>query len=204
MTVEYLSNCAPEPAIPRVRRPTGGLSSARREHGASLVVGMIFLFILTILGLMALRVATLEERMSGNLRDRSLAFQAAEAALRDAEFDIRCQRFNGAAASTLRPAGCIEGATQADANCTNGLCCNLQGLVCVEPSTPVAQRTDFNTRSIAYGTYTAAPALTGVSQQPRYLIEPFVWDSQNFFRITARGFGFNATTEVTLQAVYKE
>jgi Tfp pilus assembly protein PilX len=46
--------------------------------------------------------------------------------------------------------------------------------------------------------------LAGVSQQPRYLIEPFVWDSQNFFRITARGFGFNATTEVTLQAVYKE
>ena len=81
-----------------------------RERGVSLVVGLIFLVVLTILGLMALRGAILEERMSGNARERSLAFQAAEAALRDAELDIQCKRFDGAP-SALRPGGCIEGAT---------------------------------------------------------------------------------------------
>lgn len=177
-----------------------------RERGASLLVGVIFLIIMTILGLMALRVATLEERMSGNARDRSLAFQAAEAALRDAEFDIQCKRFDGLP-SALRPGGCIEGATGADATCTNGLCCNLSGLVCGEPATPVYLNTALSLSaapSVQYGAYTAAPALTGLGRQPRYLIEPFILDSKNYYRITARGFGLNPTTQVTLQTVYKE
>jgi len=177
-----------------------------RERGVSLVVGLIFLVVLTILGLMALRVATLEERMSGNARERSLAFQAAEAALRDAELDIQCKRFDGTP-SALRPGGCIEGATGADATCTNGLCCNLSGLVCGEPTTPVYLNTALSLSaapSVQYGAYTAAPALTGVGSQPRYLIEPFILDSKNYYRITARGFGLNPTTQVTLQAVYKE
>lgn len=178
----------------------------RHEQGASLVIGVIFLFVLTMLGLMALQVATLEERMSGNARDRSLAFQAAEAALRDAELDIQCLRYDGTP-SALRPGGCIEGATRATATCTNGLCCNVSGLVCGEPTTPVHLDTALSLNaapSVQFGTYTAAPTLTGVSAQPRYLIEPFVQDSKSYYRITARGFGLNSATQVTLQEVYKE
>ena len=73
-----------------------------RERGVSLVVGLIFLVVLTILGLMALRVATLEERMSGNARERSLAFQAAEAALRDANSIF------SASDLTERPPLCVQ------------------------------------------------------------------------------------------------
>ena len=178
------------------------------ERGASLLVGLIFLVILTMLGLMALRVATVEERMSGNSRDRSIAFQAAEAALRDAEHDVRCQKYDGNAATAKRTdIGCISGMTGADSTCTNGLCCNLSGLVCIEPATPVYSNASLSLSaapSVQFGTYTSAPALTGVGAQPRYLIEPFVRDSKNFYRVTARGFGLGTTTQVTLQEVYAE
>ena len=61
----------------------------RRQRGAALLTGLIFMVILTLLGITAARMAGLEEKMSGNMRDRSLAMQAAEMALRDAERDIR-------------------------------------------------------------------------------------------------------------------
>lgn len=187
------------------------VSVRKREQGASLFVGLIFLAILTVLGLMAMRVSTLEERMSGNARDRSVAFQAAEAALRDAELDIKCLAYNAsgnlAAPTKSRAIGCISGAVGADASCTDGLCCNVSGLTCVEPVKPVYANASLSlaaANSIAYGTYTNNPAIAGVSAQPRYLIEPFVWDLKNYYRITARGYGLGANTQVTLQAVYKE
>jgi type IV pilus assembly protein PilX len=192
-------------------------ASASSQAGAALVTGLIFLVILTLLGITAMQTSTMEERMSGNARDRNIAFQAAEAALRDAERDIKCQKFDGspAAATTLvrTNVGCISGMTGADANCTDGLCCVVKppGLACVErtsvsPNKPVY--IDFSLSaepSVAYGTHTAAPAITSLNQQPpRYLIEPFLKQGANYYRITARGYGFNANTQVTLQEVYKE
>ena len=189
------------------------LICGRHERGSSLLIGLIFLAILSMLGLMALRVATVEERMSGNMRDRSVAFQAAEAALRDAERDVQCMTFDGAGRATkkLRSIGCISGAVGADATCTDGLCCNPSGLVCIEPAKPVYLNSSLDLSggtSVEYGTYTQTaakkPQIVGVSRQPRYFIEPFIWDSKNYYRITARGFGLGATTQVTLQEVYKE
>lgn len=54
----------------------------RRQGGAVLVVGLIILVILTLLGVQAMRSNVLQERMAGNMRERNLAFQAAESALR--------------------------------------------------------------------------------------------------------------------------
>lgn len=55
------------------------------QRGAALVISLILLSIMTLLALALLRTTLLDERMSGGLYDRSLAFQAAEAALREAE-----------------------------------------------------------------------------------------------------------------------
>lgn len=55
------------------------------QHGAALIVVLILLLVMTLLGLASLRGTIMEERMSSNMYDRSLAFQAAEAALREAE-----------------------------------------------------------------------------------------------------------------------
>lgn len=52
-----------------------------RQRGIVLVVGLVFLLVLTILGVTALRTTTLEERMAGNLMSKTMAFQDAEAAI---------------------------------------------------------------------------------------------------------------------------
>lgn len=57
----------------------------RLHRGATLVVVLILLLVMTLLGLASLRNTILEERMSSNLLDRSLGFQVAEAGLREAE-----------------------------------------------------------------------------------------------------------------------
>ena len=75
------------------------------QRGATLVVVLILLLIMTVLGLAILRGTSLDERMSANMRDRSLSFQAAEAALREGE--------GVAAALAAPPTG---------AGCTNGVC----------------------------------------------------------------------------------
>lgn len=55
------------------------------QRGAVLIVGLIFLALLTLIGVTAYSVATQEERMAANARDRLRAFEAAEAALRECE-----------------------------------------------------------------------------------------------------------------------
>lgn len=55
------------------------------QRGVVLVVSLLLLLVMTIIGLASMETSTLEEKMTGNLRDQSLAFQAAESALRDAE-----------------------------------------------------------------------------------------------------------------------
>lgn len=57
----------------------------RRQRGATLIVVLILLLVMTLLGLAVLRGTSLEERMTANLYDRSLGFQAAESALRQGE-----------------------------------------------------------------------------------------------------------------------
>lgn len=56
-----------------------------RQSGAALIVALIFLLVMTLLGTQSMRTSTMQERMAGNMRDWNLGFQAAEAALRDAE-----------------------------------------------------------------------------------------------------------------------
>ena len=61
------------------------ISVPRKQRGAILVVALIFLLVMTVLILASVRGGVMQERMASNLYDRSLAFQAAEAALREGE-----------------------------------------------------------------------------------------------------------------------
>jgi type IV pilus assembly protein PilX len=56
-----------------------------RQRGAILFIALILLLVMTLLILASVRGTVMQERMASNLYDRSLAFQAAEAALREAE-----------------------------------------------------------------------------------------------------------------------
>ena len=64
------------------------ISSLQTQSGVVLAISLIILLLLTIIGLSATQTTALEEKMAGNLRDKSLAFQAAESALRVAELRL--------------------------------------------------------------------------------------------------------------------
>lgn len=61
---------------------------ARHQSGVSLVIVLVLLVAMSILGIAVLRSSAMQERMSANQRDRSLAFQASEAALRYAQDEL--------------------------------------------------------------------------------------------------------------------
>jgi len=59
--------------------------SAKGQKGAVLVIGLIILVVLTLLGVQGMRTNVAQERMAANMRERNVAFQAAESALRVGE-----------------------------------------------------------------------------------------------------------------------
>lgn len=61
------------------------MSRIQSEAGGTLIVGLITLLVMTLVGVSSMQVTSLEEKMAGNSRDRDLAFQAAESALRAGE-----------------------------------------------------------------------------------------------------------------------
>ena len=60
-------------------------TSRRTQSGMALITGLVFLVLMTIIGVTAMQTTMLEEKMAGNLRSENLAFQAGEAALRAGE-----------------------------------------------------------------------------------------------------------------------
>jgi type IV pilus assembly protein PilX len=175
-----------------------GMNLAKQQSGVSLVIVLVFLVMLSLLGVTAMRTAGIEEKMSGNERDRQLAFEAAEAALRDAERDVQ-QNLNA-------------GAPFASA-CTDGLCLPAVG------GAMVSETVDWmGALPRSYGSRTGAGVLPfPVARQPRYLIEllPNMMapsgDSASAmssatagtpFRITATGWGRRLSSQVQLQVVY--
>ena len=180
----------------------------RRQSGAVLVVGLIFLMVLSLLGVTVIQSGILEERMAGNMRDWNVAFQAAEAALRDAELDVRGGRITGAA-------GFVDGCGSAGVSL--GLCLPGTSAPVWDPSVVDLSDSASTVKYVTYGAKTSAAALTGVATQPRYIIEALP-NQRNIsisndnsgqakvgrylYRITARGYGAAITSKVTLQSVY--
>jgi type IV pilus assembly protein PilX len=176
-------------------------SGLHKQRGASLVIALMFLIVLTIVGLVSVRTSTFQERMAGNNRDRAVAFEAAEATLRDAERDILAN---------------ITTASAFNTTCNDGLCF---------PSTTATQVWNgavwSGASSRVYGARSGAGAypLT-LSQAPRYIIEQLpeiaggIGNSANAnsgssttndgfaYRITTRAWGRRPTTQVTLQSVF--
>ena len=55
------------------------------QGGSVLIISMILLLVLTVLGISGIKTSAMEEKMAGNIQNHQLAFQAAEATLREAE-----------------------------------------------------------------------------------------------------------------------
>ena len=171
------------------------------QRGAALITGLIFLVVLTLISLASMRTTSLEERMAGNARDQDVAFQAAEAAMRDAMKQL----------PGLSPASAFA------AGCAAGLCLN-------NPVTPVWTTLTTNNQwtaanTAAYGgTALTIDGATNLPVQPRYIIEllpgvvpPYGSSASTGkgntsgaqlipYRITARGWGITGQTQATVQA----
>lgn len=151
-----------------------------RQQGVTLIVSLIFLAILMLLGVTVARTSSLEERMAGNTRDRDLALQAAEAALKDAEADL---------SGFLAAANPFDGSTA--------------GLIAFNAAND-NHAAYWNAYDWASASQLSDADLDGIAEQPRYVIErlPDVATTQRF-RITTRGIGSSASTAVILQAGYE-
>ena len=93
------------------------------EAGVALPVVLILMVILAVLAASGMDDSTLQERMAGNLRDRNIAFQAAESALREGEDWVQVNR---AAANSNTPltgaeATAWDGAAPAPSGTRTGL-----------------------------------------------------------------------------------
>ena len=71
-----------------MRHDTHRFPGNRKQRGISLVIVLVLLVATSILAIAVLRSSAMQERMSANLRDRSLAFQTAETALRYAQDQV--------------------------------------------------------------------------------------------------------------------
>ncbi|WP_251280312.1 pilus assembly PilX family protein, partial [Enterobacter hormaechei] len=59
-----------------------------QQRGAVLYVALMLLILLSLIGVVGMQVASMQERMSSNYRAANVAFQASERAVRDAERSI--------------------------------------------------------------------------------------------------------------------
>lgn len=196
------------------------------QRGVALVVVLLILLVVIVLGVGGAQIALLSERTARYDRDYLVASQAAEAALMDAEFDIRGELAAGGGGMTpttrsaeftqtnlgIFASGC------SDKEATRGLCRpNADTLK------PVWAQVNFldhgaSARSVEYGTFTGRTfdAGSGIRpvHSPRYVIELIddrtpganaaVGKGPQMYRITALGFGPREDVQVVMQTVFRK
>ena len=191
-----------------------------RQRGAALLATVVILLAMMIAGASAMRSALVGEWAARAERDRDVALQAAEAALRDAERDIDGDAGVDAARAALFAPGAaasfVDGCGSGRANPALGLCART-----LPPAPPAWQQAALDEpepaelRFVEYGRFTAAAMPVGQAtlpaRLPRYIIEqlPYVAAGESagqqaalFYRITAIGFGASAANHVVLQIYY--
>jgi type IV pilus assembly protein PilX len=197
----------------------------RLQSGASLIVTLLMLLAVLMLGSSAAQMALQDERARRNERDRAIAFEAAEAALLDAELDIghspdparsRSTLFSRNSAAGFPPGGSAACAAGVD-NPSLGLCASP-----AEGGEPAWQTVDFDNRgsttmqTVPFGRFTGQRMQTGrgysPGEPPRYVIELLVCNRAGeradkpgyMYRVTAIGYGPRHDTQVVLQSVYRK
>ncbi len=162
-----------------------------RQRGVTLVVALIFLAVLALFGATAARNSILEERMAGNTRDRDLAFQAAEAAIKKFEEDLA----DGVVDTSSGYADMSNCVIPADAGCY------------LSQDNGEAYWNDTAKFPRSDGQWTAAISKLGAGDADGVNARYIVWKLPNAgalqrYRVTARGIGQSTDTVVILQAEY--
>lgn len=167
----------------------------RRERGITLVVTLLFLLLLTILGVTAMNTSGLQEKMAGNLRDQDTALHAAESALRGGE-----DRLN---------ALWIGGRPTSNTTCSTG--------ICSPGSANPLNDSWWNTYSSEYGgTGSQIAQLGGAAVDPRYALEESQYIEPTtlctygkcppatlFYKVISRASGTTTLSQVVLEETFR-
>ena len=180
-----------------------------------MIVVLIILAIVSLLGVAGSRLVLMAERSSRFDRDWQIAFQAAEAALIDAEFDIRGPNTSAAKrVANFSPTSVLGFADGCGTGADRGLC--------IPGAKPIWYTVDFTddnvatARTVGFGDFTGRTFSTGDTgirpeKVPRYIIE-FIPDrtpgygvgSHILYRVTAMGFGPKTETQAVIQMVFRK
>jgi type IV pilus assembly protein PilX len=174
-------------------------SSRDRNRGVVLIIALFVLLAITLMAVASMEMLGLNERMAGNFKDRQIAFQAGEAALRDAELVIRSD--TDGPFSPLRPG-------EFSSTCTGGLCASNLG---TNIFSSLSEADWAGPKTSAYGSQTGNRVLSGVASQPRYLIE-YQGTTQPIepgkpcvavYSLSTRATGANSNTRVVLHSIFR-
>lgn len=200
-----------------MKKPTRPIFDvSTRQRGFSLITTLILLMVVSGLGIAASQMVLMSERTSRFDRDAQIAFQAAEAALVDAEIDIQ-----GPNTSADQRMGKFEPKSKVNfsAGCGTG---EFRGLCAPAEAgqKPVWYQVDFtdesaNAKTVQFGDFTGrkfAVGATGIRPEikPRYIVEvipnptPAASPADVLYRITAMGFGPRKKTQIVLQVVFRK
>ncbi|TVO57337.1 pilus assembly PilX family protein [Denitromonas halophila] len=170
-----------------------------KQSGSALIVGLILLLVMTMLGLTAMQTTSLEEKMSGNMRDRDLAAQAAEMALRAGENEaltaLGSLSSNGAFAFPANPA-------PDESLAANWTAANTRGWPDGNNLETMTSYTAPLSPAVSYPSFAEAPDYwieerPGVFSSPSLEVRPA---DVRIFDITARSTGASGTSTVILRS----
>jgi type IV pilus assembly protein PilX len=180
--------------VERTRKQT----SFKNQSGAVLIVALVLLLVLTVLGTSGIQDTLITERMTGNFRDTSVAFESAESSLRVLEEIISDTGFDF------------------DASVTSG---DLNGYNVTDSTisvVPVGWAVNPYASVSLLSVSVALPDV--ISGQPEYYVErlppvsipggSLVLGFQDtaldlvFYRVTSKGFGVSPNAEVVLQSTF--
>jgi len=170
-----------------------------KQIGSAIIVCLMLLTVATLIAINSVSSTILEEKVAGNIRNKQVSFQSAEAGLRAAEI----------VASTLTDVTLFDGSSGLYPVSNPG---DVQGLAGALTNYP-SWEDDTNT------TWATANTVGLTNPAPQYIIEKyssadlFVGCSINYekaaecnktmYRITARGTGLNTNAETVIQSTYK-
>ena len=189
------------------QQPTLLLPHSANQRGAVLVVSLMILLVMTLISITALRTTSMDEKMASNARQRQIAFNAAETALREAEEEL----------TTWAAAASDENAIKAKFNGSAGWYSAISTLY--GGFNPATWDVTDDSNWTAGNSAVVSGILSGLSADPRYRIE-YVGragtdnagldpndptpDMRDYaFRITAIGWGQEATARYLLSSTFQ-
>lgn len=172
------------------------IASKHNQSGIALAIALVFLLLMTIIGISAMSTSALQEKMAGNLKDKIWSFNASESGIMEGE-RVLCIDYPGRIPA-IDPTDTTDGLFRTS---TTG--------------EPVWQTVDWAGTDVR--THPAAFSNTNLAQAPKFIIEEVQevreglgggggysdsGKSRMMYRVTGRGVGGTANAVSIVQSTF--